>query len=252
MDGLERENEKLRQAISAYETFKAEIGAEGIGRLCEKSMHGVMKFYLNSDSACHEIVLPEGKVADVFDGERVFEIQTDNYAALQKKLPHILDGYPVTVVCPLVRWHYLVTVDTENGEVTKQRKSPLQGSMCDALVPLFYLDMFLDHPNFDICFILFDVTDYRTVSFLRHGKKRTKKLDCVPRQIVCTWNVRKREDYLKLIPPDLPESFTAAQFYKAVGLRGRKGAVALKLLRNCALVSQIGTQGRAYLYTFES
>ena len=243
------ENEKLQQALGAFQAFKETLGKEGIGRLAEKSLHGVLKFYIHPDSAFHEVTLPIGKVADVFDGERIYEIQTGNYAALQKKLPRILCDYPVTVVCPLVRERYLVTVDTENGEVIKERKSPLKGSMCDALVPLFYLDAFLDHPNFVVCFLLFDVTDYRTTEYYRHGKKRTKKLDRVPRQIVCTWKATKREDYLKLIPADLPETFTAAQFYKASGLRGRNGAVALKLLRECSLVHQIGKQGNANLYT---
>lgn len=243
------ENEKLQQAQRAFEAFGTAVPREGIGRLSEKSMHGVLKFYVDSDPAHHEIPLAQGTVADVFDGITVTEIQTGNYDALSRKLPRILDAYPVHVLCPIVRDRYLYTLNEESGAFEGGRKSPTHGNRFHALLALAKLDAFLAHPHFSITFVMLDAAEYKTPFFHKCGRKRTKKVDLVPLGIESTWNVSKREDYRKLIPEGLPENFTAAQFYKETRLRGRKGAVALKLLRDCGLVHQIGKQGQAYLYT---
>ena len=249
MDRLLSENEKLQQAQRAFEAFQAVIGRDGIGRLAEKSMHGVLKFYVDADPSHHEIPLSEGVVADIFDTKTVTEIQTANYSALAKKLSRILDNYAVHVICPIVKDRYLYLLNEESGAFEGGRKSPVHGSRCHALIAMYDLDRFLTHPNFSITFVMLDAAEYKTHFFHKCGRKRTKKLDLVPQRIESTWNVEKREDYLKLLPEGLPETFTAAQFYKETRLRGRKGSIALKFLRDCELIMQIGKQGNAHIYT---
>lgn len=75
---------------------------EGIGTLKERSLHAVLKYWFSPDEACHERKVGR-YVADVFDGERVVEIQTGSAYRLQPKLEAFLPAYPVTVVLPLVR-----------------------------------------------------------------------------------------------------------------------------------------------------
>ena len=249
MDLPSLENEKLQQAMTAYEAFRLSVGREGIGRLSEKTLHGVLKFYVDADSSHHEVTLSEGVVADVFDGRTITEIQTANYSTLAKKLSRILDVYAVHVICPIVRDRYLYTLNEESGAFEGGRKSPIHGRAGHALIALYDLDRFLDHPHFEITFVMLDVAEYKTPMLHKCGRKRTKKLDLMPLGIESTWKVSKREDYLKLLPESLPETFTAAQFYKETRLRGRKGAIALKLLRDCNLALQIGKQGNAYMYT---
>ena len=48
----------------------------GIGTLSERCLHAVLKYWVEPDESRHEVRLPCGLVADVFDGERVVEIQT--------------------------------------------------------------------------------------------------------------------------------------------------------------------------------
>lgn len=243
--------EQLTMAESLYCQNKEADAERGIGRLQEKSVHGVLKFLLDADVTHHEIKLPEGPVADIFDGETITEIQTGAYPALAKKLERLLPYYKVRVVCPIVRDRYLHYINKEDGTIEKGRKSPLHGARVSSLVALSALDAFLDDENFSLWFLLMDVSEYRVRAT---GKYRAKseKQDCVPLCIADVWTVRTGEEYRQLLPEALPETFTAEQFGKATHLRGRKRYFALKLLLHSRTIRQVGKQGRAYLYTQEN
>ena len=249
MDCSKTESEKLTQAIEDYRAYRDAVGRDGIGRLSEKSLHGVLKFMVDPDLSHHEIALPQGVVADLFDGTAVTEIQTGTYLALQKKLPRILPHYSVRVICPIVRDRYLYSVDRESGAVEGGRKSPLHGDTVTCLVAMAYLDRFLEDPNFSVSFWLCDTADYRARVGSGKGRARYEKLDREPLCIVRTWSVTKREDYMAMLPASLPMPFTAEEFAKAAHLRGRNASAVLKLLRSSGTVRQIGCKGRAYLYT---
>ncbi len=251
MDLLVTNPEQLAQAEALYCHHKALCAERGIGRLGEKSVHGILKFLLDADLTHHEIKLPEGPVADIYDGEVITEIQTGSYPALAKKLARLLPHYKVRVVCPIVRDRYLHYINKEDGSIEKGRKSPLHGGRASSLVPLAALDAFLDSENFSLEFLLIDVSQYR-IQKARTYRAKSEKCDCVPLCIVDVWSVKTREEYKQLLPETLPDPFTAEQFGKAVHLRGRKQYFALKLLLNHSVIRQIGKQGRAYLYTKEN
>ncbi len=242
--------EQLAQAEALYCRHKALCAERGIGRLQEKSVHGILKFLLAPDPCHHEVKLPEGPVADIYDGETITEIQTGAYPALAKKLERLLPYYKVRVVCPIVRDRYLHYINKEDGSIEKGRKSPLHGARVTSLVALSALDCFLEDPNFSLFFLLVDVSEYRTRKAVGYRAK-SEKCDCVPLCIADAWTVQSREDYKGLLPEALPEPFTAEQFGKVTHLRARKRYFALKLLQNHSVVRQIGRQGRAYLYTKE-
>ena len=243
--------EVLQQAEALYFQYKETENETMIGRLQEKSVHGMLKFLFDPDSAHHEIKLPEGSVADIYDGETVTEIQTGSYHVLAKKLARLLPHYKVRVVCPIVRDRYLHYIHPEDGSIEKGRKSPLHGARVTSLVPLAALDAFLDSENFSLVFLLLDVAEYR-IKKERTYRVKSEKCDCVPLCIADAWSVKTREEYRQLLPETLPEPFTADQFGKNAHLRGRKRYFALKLLLNHSVIRQIGKQGRAYLYTKEN
>ena len=240
--------EQLALAEALYCRQKASEAERGIGQLKEKSVHGILKFLFDPDPSHHEVKLPEGPVADVFDGETVTEIQTGAYPALAKKLERLLPYYKVRVVCPIVRDRYLHYVSKEDGTIEKGRKSPLHGARVTSLVALSTLDRFLDDPNFHLDFMLLDVAEYRTRKAATYRAK-SEKCDTVPLVVADMRTVRSREEYKHLLPEVLPDPFTAEQFGKATHLRARKRHFALKLLQSHSVVKQIGKQGRAFLYT---
>ena len=74
-----------------FEEAVARVAADarrpgGIGTLREKSLHATLKYWLDDDPTHHEIPLPSGQVADIYDGQRVTEIQTAGFSALRPKL----------------------------------------------------------------------------------------------------------------------------------------------------------------------
>ena len=75
----------------------------GIGTLGERSLHAVLKYWIEPDERRHEVKLPCGLVADIYDGERVVEIQTGSLYQLRGKLDRLLPFTPVTIVVPVVR-----------------------------------------------------------------------------------------------------------------------------------------------------
>ena len=238
---------RLETASQYYQNAAA---SDTIGRLCEKSVHGILKFYLDDDPTHHEVPLPEGPVADIFDGKLVTEIQSANYGALAKKLPKLLPHYSVKVVCPLLRERYLYTLSGETGSVDNIRKSPLHGARHTALVALADLDPFFDHPNFKIEFYLIDVAEYRVPT--ANKRKPYEKRDRVPTAIVDVFCVEGREDYQGLLPSGLSMQFTAKEFTKKIGQRPRKANYVLKLLQKSGVIKRVGLEGRAYLYEIQS
>ena len=93
-----------------FESLRMPAEQNGVGTLAEKRLHAALKRYYAPDSSCLEV--PIGRyVADVFDGERIVEIQTRQFARLAGKLQFFLERYPTTVVYPMPRTRYLVWTD---------------------------------------------------------------------------------------------------------------------------------------------
>ena len=191
----------------------------GIGILGEKTLHATLKLWLDDDPTHHEVPLPQGSVADIFDGERITEIQTANFSVFRKKLEKLLDNYPVTVVHPLVRVKWVSWINPETGEVTKPRRSGRKGSFTDAGKQLIYILPLLGHPNLTIKLVLLDVEEQRLLDGWGNGGKRgSHRAERLPLALGEQVVLHDAADYAMLLPPDLPVPFTAAQFGKAARL----------------------------------
>ena len=70
--GESREKDALQEALEKAENAMRE--RSGIGTLGEKTLHAAVKFYIEPDSACHEV--PHlGFVADILNADGVTEIR---------------------------------------------------------------------------------------------------------------------------------------------------------------------------------
>lgn len=219
-----------------------------IGVLREKTLHATLKRWLDEDPAHHEVTLPDGHVADIFDGERITEIQTGNFSALRRKLQALLEHYPVTVVHPLVRRKWLCWIDPDTGETTPPKRSPRTGSFADAGPQLIYLLPCLDHPNLTVRLLLLDVEEHRVADgWSRDGKQGSHRAERYPLTMEGEVTLRAPADYAALLPPGLPEHFTSAQFGKAVHQQGRKLNGTLKVLLHTGILTR-EKEGREYVY----
>lgn len=227
---------------------QGDIRPGGIGILAEKPLHATLKWWVDDNPDHHEITLPCGKVADVFDGERVCEIQTGGFSPLRKKLEVLLDTYPVTVVHPIPRRKYLSWITPDTGETTPPRKSPKVGTFTQGTPQLVYLLPLLDHPNLTICFLLMDVEEQRLADGWGNGGKRgSHRAVMLPLTLEDTLTLTCPADYAALLPAGLPETFNAAWFGKAAKLQGRKLSAALKVLLDRGILTR-EREGKEYVY----
>lgn len=216
-----------------------------IGTYSEKTLHAVLKNYFEPRESCHEIKLG-GFIADIFTEDGIIEIQTRGLARLCKKLDFFLQEHKVTVVLPIPHIKYISWIDGETGEVTKKHKSPKLGKAFHGLFEIYGIRQYLDHPNFTLCIVMIDTTDYRNLNGWSKNKKRgSTRYDTIPDKIVEEIYLTSKEDCLNLIDFTLPEEFTANDFKKASKLSPRHTYSGINLFCYLGLAEKIGKKGRA-------
>ena len=228
---------------------EGDIPVQSIGVMKEKPLHAILKWWLDDNPAHHEIPLPCGKVADIFDGTTVTEVQTGNFSPLRKKLEVLLPDYPVTVVHPVVRRKHLTWIDPETGETTSPRKSPRLGTFTDGGQQLIYILPLLGHPNLTVRLVLIDAEEQRLADGWGNGGKRgSHRAMLLPLSVEDTLDLTGPADYAALIPAALPATFTAADFGKAAKQQGRNLNGTLKVLLDRGVLARVGKEGNAWIY----
>lgn len=225
-------------------------GREGrsIGTYKEKTLHAILKDYYAPDKSMQEISV-DGYVADIYTGQEIIEIQTANFNKMRAKLNCFLPNYPVTVVYPIARIKYLSWIDEATGECSKPRKSPVKGSVYRAFVELYKIKSILSQENLCLCFPMLEVEEYRLLNGWSQDKKKGScRYDRIPRALLDEIRLEKPEDYLRLIPENLPEPFTALEFGKAVGEKKQIAGIVLHVLNYLNVLERCENRGRFYTY----
>ena len=249
-------DERMRLTEEERELFvqacrRAEEGKKqhmGIGTLQEKTIHAVLKHYIEPREQFHEI--PCGNfVADILVEGEITEIQTANFHLLRKKLEQYLDTYEVTVVYPIPRQKWLYWLNPDTGEISKPRRSPKLGSVYDCFRELYRIKPFLNHPKLHTRIVLMDVEEYRYLNGWSYDKKKgSVRADRLPLELREDWIFATPRDYVDLIPMEMADPFTSADFAKMAGIRRQTAQSALNIFRHVGAVEVIGKKGRNLLY----
>lgn len=220
----------------------------GFGTLQEKTVHAVMKLYYEPNIDCHEVPI-EGYIADIYTGERIIEIQNGNFNKLRPKLEAFLPLYPVTVVLPIPHHKWLIWMDKDSGELSKRNKSPVTGNVYHAFPELYKIKQYLDHPNLSLAFPLIDIDEYRLLNGWSKNKKRgSSRYDRMPLNLFDEVLIERVEDFVRLIPYELPDEFTVKEFAKTAGIHRDLASVTVTLLMHMELLVRVGKRSREYLY----
>ena len=238
---------------NALEAAKQNTAFEGsIGTLGEKALHSVLKYYLEPCDDFHEVAV-SGYVADIMRDGCITEIQTRGFDKLRNKLRTFLKEHPVTVVFPIAKSKTIYVTDSQSGEISAPKKSPKKGSVYDAFRELYKIKMLLECENLYFHFILLDVTEYRqTVKKSYKNRKGYETLERIPNQILSEIYIDSKNDYIKLIPNELPSPFTSADFAKAIKRTRATAQTALNVLRHVGAVTCTGKENKSYLYEITS
>ena len=222
----------------------------GIGTLGEKFIHKTLKYFISESGENHEQKL-KNSVADVVLGGRIYEIQTRSLSRLAPKLSRFLEEYPVTVIYPLVTEKNIVWLSPDSGEASEPKKSSKRQISSSALYELSSLFQLLDDSDITVEILLLRATEYRmSDGYGALGHKRATKLNIYPDVIYEQITIKSIADIAKLLPTDLPETFTAKELYKALKLRDRQGYYALKSLEKYGFLTAVGKRGKAVIYSF--
>lgn len=221
----------------------------GIGTRGEKTLHAVLKAMIDEDPTHHEQKVGPF-VADVFDGEHITEIQTRQFNTMRSKLDAFLPVVPVTIVYPMASRKWLVWLDPLTGEATKRRLSPKKPHPIEVVNELYKISAFLDHPNLFITIVLLELEEQRWLSGWSEDKKKgSRRHERIPITLEGFITIRKPEDYLSLLPTDLPETLTSAVLAKHTKISVRTAQTALRLLERLHQITAIGKDGRHKKFT---
>jgi len=222
---------------------------QGIGTLCEKTVHAVLKNAYAPDEDMHEIPI-ENYVADIYTGTEIIEIQTRQFNKMRNKLSTFLPLYPVTIVYPIPATKWLIWIDEETGELSNKRKSPVKGNVYSAFIELYKIKNFLTDKNLRLEFVLLDMEEYRLLNgWSRDKKKGSHRYDRIPVELIEEVSVERVEDYMRFVPYELAEKFTVKDFAKAAGIPERLSQTVVHILHYVGVLERIGKLGRSYLYT---
>ncbi|MBE6883583.1 MAG: hypothetical protein E7487_03145 [Ruminococcaceae bacterium] len=219
-----------------------------IGTLKERSLHAVLKRYLQPDESKHEVRIGR-YVADILDENGITEIQTRQFYKMNNKLAFFLKEYPVTVVYPVARAKWISWMDPETGEVSQKRRSPKTGKRYEVFRELQAIKAFLKEENLTLKIMMVDVEEYRLQDgWGRDGKRGSHRMERIPVALGEEYVISCREDYFHFIPESLPESFTVKDFAGAAGVSPAVAQRGINVLKHMEVIAMTGKKGRAYLY----
>lgn len=222
-----------------------------INTYAESRLHKTLKNLYAADSQGMVEQEVAGKICDIVtrDGS-IIEIQTGSLSKLHGKLGVLLPHYKVKVVYPLV---VRKTIETrkKDGTMVSCRKSPKKQCLLDMFSELTALFPYLLDKNFILEVLEVSVIEHRVkedapvqlVNKSRRFKRDWYKEDKSLETIHATHQFASAEDYLALLPQELPETFTIKEASSM--LKGRNVPRMLWVLRKMGLVEQVGKQGRS-------
>lgn len=220
-----------------------------IGTYKEKRLHNIIKYFLEPNDAFHEIKI--GKfTADILRDKEIIEVQKGSFYPMREKVKYYLKqtDLNVSVVRPLPYIKWCVWIDKESGEIASRKKSPKKYVPQSVMRDWIFLSDFLNNPRLKIRFLLLEAEEYRFLDGWSSDKKRgSNRYEIIPLRIIDEEIYGCAEEYLRFLPSDIENGFTAAEYNKKIGVTPLVGNATLKLLCNIGILRR-EKQGRAYIY----
>ncbi len=248
MSGVTDAQRNAFRAASSRVYLRDTTDGNTIGVQSERMLHLILKHYLVSDSACHEVKI--GRFwADAVANGHIYEIQTRRLDRLKAKLTAFLEEHDVTVVYPIAATKILAWIDPADGSMSKPRKSSVHRTIYDIFYELFFIKEYLVHPRFHFRAILCEMEEFRSLTgYGKQKKKRAPRLERIPTALLEDVCFDVPCDYAHLIPDALGSRFTTPSFAKAVKVRASVAQRAMHVLVALGLLREVGREGHAKVW----
>ncbi len=219
-----------------YEAAANRITREGgINTMGEKRLHQVLKRYYEPDETRHEQKVGR-HIADILRDGEIVEIQTSGLYPLKAKIASYMTDtdYRVTVVHPILEKKWVTWIDPATGDMSKRSRSPKKGTLLGELDELIYFTEYLAAGRLRFVLPHLEVSDFRLLDgWSRDRKRGSTRYERVPMALLGEDVLETSADFAALLPPDLPDPFTARDFSRAARIASRPGYAAIKVL--CAV-----------------
>lgn len=222
------------EAICSSLSSPLDNGGDWIGIFNEKRVHRAIKKFVCEDENCFEVKVGSS-VADVLSDNVIYEIQTGSFYPLTKKVATYLSSsdYDIRVIYPIISKRKIVRVNKDTGEVLRSRISSQKQNPTKILPELVYLsDSLKNHRlSFEIYSIYAEEHRYSD-EIHRYRKSGKRDSEIFPISLEGITVLETTDDFLSLLPEELTSNtpFTAAEFTKVTGIRGRRAYLALGAL----------------------
>lgn len=224
-----------------------------IGTLQETSLHAALKAWYARPGDETEAAV-DGFLIDLRRGDTLIEIQTRNFAAMKRKLPQLVEHYPVRLIHPIAQEKWIVKSEADGETILSRRKSPRRGQVEMLFKELVSFPQLAAHPNFTLEIVLTQEEEWQRLAKRGNGRRTAwrrkgwaiydRRLLSVVEQVV----LASPADYRRFLPETLPASFTnhdlAAAAHQPLYLTQKM----TYCLRQIGVIESVGRRGRAALY----
>jgi len=221
----------------------------GIGQLNEYSIHSQLKdLHDGPDAVCEARV--DNYIVDVVQEGKLIEIQTKNFFSIRKKLENLLEKHPVLLVAPLPAVTHITVMDAAKKTILYKRKSPKKNTLAGIAPELCRITTVLGHPNFTLKVLMTEEEDIRINdgkgSWRRRGISLSdRKLISIQEEHLFT----EKKDYLRLLPPSLPDEFTNKDITAALKIPPRTAQGITYCLKSLHLIKITRKSGKKQFFT---
>ena len=220
-----------------------------IGTLGERGLHADLKaWYAKPGDVLEKEV--NGFHVDIVRDTLLIEIQTKNFSSVRKKLTALLETNPVRLIFPIAYETWILRLADDRVTQLSRRKSPKRGYLLQLFEELVRIPSLVKNHNFSLEILFIRKEEVRCNdgrgSWRRKGWSLVEHrlLEVMSRQIF--W---KPEDFLSLIPPELPAPFSSLELGKAIGQPRWLAQQMAYCLRHMGVLDVVGKRGNAFLYS---
>jgi hypothetical protein len=216
--------------------------------MTEQSLHEQLKEIYSEDKYPVEAAVDD-YIIDVLRNDTLIEVQTGSFSAIKEKLHNLLYEHKVRLVHPIPYLKWIIRLN-EKGEKVGRRKSPKKGRLEEIFYELVYIPSLCCHGNFELEIPLVNVEEY----WMDDGKGswRRGKWSIHNRKLLHIQSkhlFKNENDFLPLLPANLPRKFTSWELKKETGLTKALSQKMIYCLRKMNLIEVSGKKGRSNLYS---